>query len=241
MIYAIISDVHSNIEALTAVLIEIKKSKIEEIFFLGDAVGYGPNPDECTKTVNDHCSAMILGNHDMAVLGLLDIEFFNVYAQQAIQWTVQKMNVNNKLLLKKFDMLRKISQKDIFLVHSTPKKPEMWAYIYTLWDAAENFHYFDTKICFVGHSHKPFIFEKKPSGEIVSHKERVSLSEGSRYLVNVGSVGQPRDRDHRACYCIVNEGAIFFRRVEYDIKMTQNKMLKYGLPSYLIERLSYGI
>ncbi len=241
MLYAIISDVHSNLEALNAVLNDIKKFGIKEIFFLGDSVGYGPDPDECTSILNSLCSVLIAGNHDMAIIGLTDISQFNSFARIAIEWTSKQMKAENISLLKRYKMLQEILEKNIFLVHATPKKPEEWSYIDIMWDVDKQFHYFDDKICFVGHSHKPFIIEKKSSGELLLHKEEVRLSEKSRYLINVGSVGQPRDRDPRASYCIFDNGLIYFRRIEYNIKKTQKKMMGYGLPVYLIERLSYGV
>jgi diadenosine tetraphosphatase ApaH/serine/threonine PP2A family protein phosphatase len=110
----------------------------------------------------------------------------------------------------------------------------------TLWDAEINFHYFDNKICLLGHSHQPFIIERLPSGEMVTHKNEVKINESSRYIVNVGSVGQPRDKDPRACYAVINDWIRIYR-VEYDIKKTQEKMKKHGLPQFLIDRLKEGI
>lgn len=241
MRYAVISDVHSNLEAVQSVLEDIKKEGIEEILFLGDAVGYGPDPEECLNILNAECKILIAGNHDMAVIGLTDIGLFNSAARTAIEWTSQRINVNNILLLKKFKISENIPEKDISLFHSTPKEPEKWSYLETNFDAEVNFHYFDSKICFLGHTHKPSIIEKKPSGDMLFHRDDVRLSKASRYIVNAGSVGQPRDKDPRACYCIFDEGLIRFRRIEYDIKTTQDKMTQYGLPDYLIERLSYGV
>lgn len=240
MKYAVISDVHSNLEAAQSVLQDINKKGINEILFLGDAVGYGPDPEECIKILNAECKILIAGNHDRAVIGLTDIGLFNSVARIAIEWTSQRINADNILLLKRFKISESIPEKNISLFHSTPKEPEKWSYFQTNFDAEVNFHYFDSLICFLGHTHKPFIIEKKPSGEILFHRNDVRLSEASRYIVNAGSIGQPRDGDPRACYCIFDEELIYFRRVEYNIKKTQDRMMHYGLPFYLIDRLSYG-
>jgi len=126
------------------------------------------------------------------------------------------------------------------LVHSTPKEPEEWHYLLTLWDAEINFHYFDNKFCFLGHSHYSFVIEKLPSGELVAYKEAAVIGKTERYIMSVGSVGQPRDGDPRACYAIVNDEKMEIIRVPYDIKSVQKKMITEGLPLFLSERLSRG-
>lgn len=241
MRYAIISDVHSNLESLTAVLEDIKKNNIIEVLFTGDAVGYGPDPDECLKIIENECKALIAGNHDWAVLGLIDITFFNPVARIAIEWTRERIAKENIELLRGFKLTESLTEENIFLVHSTPREPERWGYLLTKSEIAENFNHFSRRICFVGHSHIPFIAKMEQTGEIILYKKRVLVSENARYIVNAGSVGQPRDGDPRACYCIFDEGVIFIRRVEYDVSKTQIKMAEKGLPTYLIERLSYGV
>lgn len=241
MRYAVISDVHGNIEALKAVLKDIRKKKIAEIVFLGDAVGYGPDPIECINILNAECKILLAGNHDYAVLGLIDIDFFNPYAKAAILWTKEKINKESLEILKTFLISKEIENRKIFLVHSTPKEPEKWHYLLTLWDAEVNFHYFGNKICLLGHSHQPVIIERIPSGEMHVYRDEAKIKESDRYIINVGSVGQPRDGDPRACYAIVDDVSIRLCRVEYDIEKTQSKMRIYGLPSKLIERLSRGV
>lgn len=238
---ALISDVHANLESLMAILADIKKNDIKEILFIGDAVGYGPDPDECLRIIETECSVMIAGNHDWAAIGLTDIAFFNSAARSAIKWTMERLSSENIQLLRRFKLTEAIPEKDLFLVHSTPKEPQRWSYLLAQRDVVTNFDYFHTKICFLGHTHLPFIAELKPHGEIVVHNDKTEVLEGSRYIVNAGSVGQPRDGDPRACYCIYDKESIYFRRVKYDVTNTQNKMSKYGLPEYLIERLSYGV
>ncbi|BCB97442.1 metallophosphatase family protein [Dissulfurispira thermophila] len=241
MRYAVISDVHGNLEALKAVLKDIKKKKIADIVFLGDAVGYGPDPDECINILNAECQILLAGNHDHAVLGLIDIDFFNPYAKAAILWTKEKISKEHLEIMRTFPIYKEIENKKIFLVHSTPKEPESWHYLLTLWDAEVNFHYFDNKICLLGHSHQPFIIERILSGEMRTYKSKVGIGETERYIINVGSVGQPRDGDPRACYAIIDDISVELFRVEYNIKKTQDKMRIYGLPFPLIERLTRGV
>lgn len=241
MKYAVISDVHGNIEALNAVLKGIKDKNIREIIFLGDAVGYGPDPEECVGILNSECSAMLAGNHDWAVLGLTDIEYFNPDAKASILWTRERLSREAISTLKTFVISKEIENKKILLVHSTPKEPEAWHYLLTLWDAEINFHYFDNRICLIGHSHQPFIIERLPSGEMITYKDRAMLVNENRYIINVGSVGQPRDRDPRACYAVIDEGSANIYRVQYDIEKTQSKMRMHGLPLPLINRLAIGV
>lgn len=241
MHYAVISDVHANLEALEAVLDDIKNRKIENILFLGDVVGYGPNPNECTKLLKDFCKVLLAGNHDYAVLGLTDIEYFNEYARAAVEWTSSIITKQNLSALEALPLIKVLKRDNILLVHSTPKGPQEWHYLLTLWDAENNFHYFEEKICFLGHSHYPFIIERLPSGEMITYKNDVRLGKAERYIINVGSVGQPRDGNPRACYAIIDDEKVEFIRVKYDIEKTQRKMHNVRLPLPLIERLERGV
>jgi diadenosine tetraphosphatase ApaH/serine/threonine PP2A family protein phosphatase len=238
MLFAVISDVHSNFEALDMVLKDIKLKKIKDIFFLGDAVGYGPNPNECVEMLSETCKILLAGNHDWGVLGLTNVSFFNEYARSAIEWTRNVITEKNKKILESLPVKKEF--KDILFVHSTPREPDEWHYLFTLWDAEINFQYFDNKVCFLGHSHQPFIIERVPSGELVTYREKTQMKDSTRYIINVGSVGQPRDGDPRACYVIVKDKDIQIIRIPYDIETVQNKMRKGKLPDLLIERLSVG-
>lgn len=237
---AIISDVHANLESLEAVLKDIKKRMIKDILFLGDAVGYGPNPNECLKLLSDNCKVLLAGNHDWAAIGLTDVDSFNEYAKAAIIWTRDTLTEENGTLLKTFPVMKEMRDEDLLLVHSTPKEPEAWHYLFTLWDAEVNFNYFGQRLCFIGHSHIPFVIERLPSGEMLTFNKETALKKNARYIVNCGSVGQPRDRNPKACYALLGEDRIEFVRVEYDIERTQKKMSEAGLPLPLIERLSRG-
>ncbi len=239
MSYAILSDVHANLEALEAVLEDLDKKNIDDVLFLGDAVGYGPNPNECIESIVRRCKILLAGNHDWGTLGLTDISYFNLYARAAIEWTKKTLTEGNKKILGSLPV-KEEKGGDLFLVHSTPKEPEEWNYLLTLWDAEMNFNYFDNKFCFLGHSHQPFIIERIPSKELVTYKKAVSIGKTERYIVNVGSVGQPRDGDPRACYALMNDDKIEIVRISYNVEAVQEKMRKEGLPKMLIERLSIG-
>jgi predicted phosphodiesterase len=240
MRYAVFSDVHSNLEALTAAIADIEQRKIEDIMFLGDAVGYGPDPNECIDILVERCKILLAGNHDWGVIGRTDINYFNEYARYAIEWTKAVLTEKNNNILKSLPVQKESRGKDILFVHSTPKEPEEWHYLLTLWDAEMNFHYFDNKFCFLGHSHQPFIIERLPSGELISYRDAARIKKSSRYIINVGSVGQPRDGDPRISYAIIDGKNIEIIRVPYDIERVQGKMRKAHLPSVLIERLSVG-
>jgi predicted phosphodiesterase len=239
--YAVLSDVHANAEALRAVLDDIRRKRISEIFFLGDAVGYGPDPNECVELLYPRCPLLIAGNHDWAVLGRTGTETFNENARLAVAWTKQNLSLSNTKILEAAPLKAQLAGRNITLVHAAPFKPELWKYILTKSDAEMNFEHFDTDLCFTGHSHRAGIIEIDCSGGLHMHKEEASIKKGHRFIINVGSVGQPRDGDPRACYAVSDDGGIGFVRVEYDIAATQEKMRSAGLPEPLIERLSYGM
>ncbi len=236
-----ISDVHANLEALEAVLEDIGKRKVKDVIFLGDAVGYGPNPNECIELLKDSCKVMLAGNHDCALTGLTDTENFNEYARLAIEWTSSVLTKPNLDVLKELSFVKVLKKDNALLVHSTPKEPEIWHYLLTLKDAEINFHYFEQKICFLVHSHRSFIIEHLSSGEMISYKDKAVIKETERYIINAGSVGQPRDRDPRACYVFIADEKIELVRVKYDIEKTQKKMHNAELPLRLIERLERGV
>lgn len=240
MHYAVFSDVHSNLEAVEVVLTDVEQRKIEDIVFLGDAVGYGPDPNECIDILAGRCKILIAGNHDWGVLGLTDIPYFNEYARYAIEWTRGMLTEKNTKILQSFPVKKESKGDNILFVHSTPKNPEEWRYLSTLWDAEINFQYFDNKFCFLGHSHQPIIVERLPSGELVTYKEEARIKKGDRYIINAGSIGQPRDGDPRACYAIIDDEKVQIVKIPYDIERVQKKMKKALLPSPLIERLSIG-
>lgn len=239
--YAVLSDVHSNLEALKSVLQDLKNRHIYDIYFIGDAVGYGPEPDECIELLQTECNIILAGNHDWGVCGLTDIRYFNEYARTAIEWTRNVINRDNIKALGTFPIKFKLQKEDITLVHSTPYEPEKWHYLFRLSDAELNFKHFDSKLCFIGHSHKPVIIEKPPSGEFITDKNGANIKPDSRYIINVGSIGQPRDGDPRASYSVIDDEKVEIIRVPYNIEATQKKMAQAGLPLFLIERIAFGM
>jgi predicted phosphodiesterase len=238
--YAVISDVHANLEALQAVLKEIERERVDSILFLGDSVGYGPDPNECTEIVRDRTDVFIAGNHDRAAAGMNNITNFNPFAMVAIEWTGKVLTYENRDFLKGLPLTKELKDDDIFLVHGSPKEPHKWHYLRSEYDAQDNFPYFREKMCFVGHSHAPFIIEYTAKGRTAFHYNHTTIKEKSRYIINAGSIGQPRDGNPDAAYALLRDDTIEINRVSYDILVTQKKMKKAGLPSYLINRLSEG-
>ncbi|MBI4843038.1 MAG: metallophosphoesterase family protein [Nitrospirae bacterium] len=237
---AFISDVHGNIEALGSVMEEIRKDKAEKIFSIGDIVGYGPNPNECINALKDDADIIVAGNHDYAAVGMTDITDFNDYAKAAIQWTESVLSEENKAFLKELPLSSSIKKSGMLLVHASPKDPLEWEYVTNAGEADANFSFFSEKACFIGHTHTPAIIELSPEGKINFFRNGSEIKDGHRYIIDVGSVGQPRDGNPEAAYALYSGGAVEIKRVPYDILLTQKKMREAGLPSYLIERLSEG-
>ncbi len=240
MRYAIISDVHANLEALQAVLGKIEEEKIAGILFLGDSVGYGPNPNECIAILKEKARILLAGNHDRAVACMSGIAYFNPLAKAAIEWTREVLSGENMQFLQTLPLTAELEEDNIYLVHATPKEPEKWHYLSYKNEACINFNYFKEKICFLGHSHVPFIVERSPGGKIIFHYHFADIGEESRYIINAGSVGQPRDGNPDAAYSVLKDNTIEIKRVSYDISLTQKKMRKAGLPKQLMDRLSLG-
>jgi predicted phosphodiesterase len=241
MRYGFFSDVHANLEALKVVIADFEKEKLEKIFFLGDAVGYGPDPNECTSMIEDVSGVKLMGNHDYAALGLIETNLFNPYAQKSMEWTKSVCTEKTLKILSGFSMDHRFDR--FYLVHSTPKEPQEWNYIFDLDDAEENFNFFNKQVCLIGHSHHPAIIRKYKDKHCFLHEDHwVQMDEGFRYIVNIGSVGQPRDGSNQACYLIydVEEKRAVLKRLPYDYKKTQAKMKKKGLPQFLIDRLAIG-
>ncbi len=243
MKYVIISDIHGNIEALNTVIPIIEGEKPDRIICLGDIVGYGASPSDCLKKIREIADIVVAGNHDFAVCGNTSIEYFNPIAKDAVLWT--RKNISQE----EIDYLRNLplthSENNILFVHSVPSEPQSWEYISTLGDAIEEFSFFTEKICFIGHSHQPAIFyEDRMKRHGIYINERLELREDYRYIINVGSIGQPRDGDPRAAFGIleIDKGNSIFqlKRVPYDIGKAQEKILKNGLPEFLAMRLAMG-
>ena len=238
---ALISDIHGNLEALTAVLEDIGRQSVDHVHCLGDVIGYGSDPVACLNLVNKNCSIKLMGNHEYVVLGLESMEYYTYVAQTAAEWTRQQLSDYELSFLRDFEMERTLD--NLHLVHASPFEPNQWHYILSPEEAAWAFEHLKGNICFHGHSHIPLVFSEAPDSTPRQKTGHSFLpSRENRYLINIGSVGQPRDNDPRACYVTFDtlEYAVSYHRVEYDVKTTQHKMAQAQLPEMLISRLSFG-
>lgn len=238
---ALISDIHGNLEALTAVLRDIEQVGVNEIACLGDVVGYGCDPQACLDLINRTCRIKLLGNHDAAVLGRTSTDSYTATARITADWTREVLPDEAITGLESFALDHRYPK--ILLVHSSPYQPDEWHYILTPAEAALAFQSFPDRFCFHGHTHIPVIFTEVPDDLPVRKTAHdIDPHEESRYLINVGSVGQPRDNDPRACWTLYDtaEDSIAFRRVDYNIAQTQSKMAEANLPQPLVERLAVG-
>ena len=238
---ALISDIHGNLEALTAVLRDIERAGADEIACLGDVVGYGCDPSDCLDLVERTCRIKLMGNHDAAVLGRTPIDTYTIAARVTAEWTKEVLSDRELDILRSFTLVERVA--DCLLVHASPCDPDQWHYILTPAEASVAFEHFREPLCFHGHSHIPAIFTEIPAG-IPRLKAAHSFDphEESRYLVNVGSVGQPRDEDPRACWVRYDteQHSVEYNRVEYDISQTQAKMTEAHLHQALVNRLAVG-
>ena len=238
----IVSDIHSNLEAFQGVLKDAESNGgFTQIWSLGDLVGYGPDPVRCINLIRQYDSLGVAGNHDLASAGKLSLEAFNVYASAASEWNTAQLTEEHMTYLRDLPLMFK--QEDFTAVHGSPRDP-VWEYVVSPATAIASFHHFDTLRCLVGHSHIPFICRPQDDSVIFSEfplDTPVALGT-DRWIINPGSVGQPRDGDRRASYAIYDsdEGTVLHHRVEYDIAKTQEKMSELGLPKYLIDRLANG-
>jgi len=243
MRYLVISDIHANLQALETVL--SSAGDWESVLFLGDLVGYGPSPNECVERVVALPNVTsIIGNHDVAALGQIDLDTFNPQAKFAALWTQKQLTQTNKDFLQSLGQVEEMD--GLTLVHGSPRDP-VWEYLDRVSQAPENFARFTTPSCFNGHTHVPRIFEqdsdtRRAEMRIPEEAEVIPTADGVRRIINPGSVGQPRDGDPRAAYALYDTeaGQFEFRRVEYDFHVTQEKMEAAGLPKPLSERLAYG-
>lgn len=238
---AILSDIHSNLEALQAVLHVCATEKIDEYVCLGDIVGYGADPNDCVSLVSELTPHIVAGNHDHGVCELTNIAYFNDAAQKAIEWSKRIMLKKHTGFLSSLPLVTE--HRNMLFVHSTPAFPESWNYILSMNDAMREFGFFEQQLCFVGHSHQPVVFSMNQDSEIGSSiDESCRCVSTKRYIINAGSVGQPRDGDPRASFVIFDtrKKKITVRRVAYNIAACQEKILGAGLPPFLAQRLEVG-
>lgn len=237
----IISDIHANINALEAVLLEA--GAVDAVWCLGDIVGYGPDPNQCVERVRNLPNlTCILGNHDAAALDQIDITAFNPEARQAITWTQQALSDESIKFLKSLAETAVVG--DVTLAHGSPRQP-IWEYLLDTRTATLNFDFFRTPFCFVGHTHLPVLYylpDDTRAARLLVPDNFTQTTLTPRSIINPGSVGQPRDRDPRSAYAIYDTdlGTWEFRRIAYNILDVQDRMRKMGLPDRHIQRLSSG-
>jgi diadenosine tetraphosphatase ApaH/serine/threonine PP2A family protein phosphatase len=244
MRYALLADIHANLPAFSAVLDDINhRGGVEELWCLGDIVGYGPHPGQCIELLRQQKHICIAGNHDLGAIGKLALSDFNPDAAYACRWTAQQLSAGDIEYLESLPLV--LEKDDFTLVHGSPREP-VWEYLISKGNARENFFYLKTRFCLVGHSHMALIFKQEEDGSCSFIPLSISIGQvlgKSRMIVNPGSVGQPRDGDPRASYVIYDSdsGVVRLYRVEYDISATQLEMTKKNLPVRLIVRLEHGL
>jgi diadenosine tetraphosphatase ApaH/serine/threonine PP2A family protein phosphatase len=236
---AILSDIHGNLEALQAVLDDVAGQDIDICLCLGDLVGYGADPNLCAQRIREVSHQVVAGNHDHAAVGKTDVSVFNPHARRAIAWTAKNLLPENVQYLSGLPYTARLD--DLLLVHATPSDPAAWNYLLSRQAAKAEFDIFSDRICAIGHSHQPLVFSQT-DGLSNWARQPLRCASGERYIVNVGSVGQPRDGDPRASYVIFDHQAdtLQLRRVAYDIQGAQRKILQAGLPPILAVRLANG-
>ena len=239
----IFTDVHSNIEALTAVVDAYAKEHVDKYICLGDVVGYGANPNECCEIVRKLADVIVLGNHDAAVCGRMDYSYYYDAAHMVLDWTATNLTPENREWLNALPFMSVL--EDLCFCHGSPAVPEQFEYIFSLEQARALLGRFGAlqRVTFLGHSHlcKTFAIVENEVNDVIAQK--FGLRKGYKYVISAGSVGQPRDYDTRACYTVYDtENRIFeFKRVEYDVEKAGAKILTAGLPPAFAKRLQMGI
>ncbi len=236
----LLGDIHANLEALQAVLRAAVKQKITHFACLGDIVGYGADPGPCVREIMKLGCPTVAGNHDFAVVGYTSDDYFNPFARDAVVWTRKQLSPEETDFLTSLPFIHN-DLNDFTVVHATLDEPEKWGYVLNFFDAARCFRFLKTRICFIGHSHIPIILEKCETIEAI-YETKYRLKPDCKYIINIGSVGQPRDGNYRACFAIYDtkEMVVEIKRVAYDVGKAQAKIVKSGLPEVLADRLGIG-
>jgi len=236
---ALFADIHANLEALEAVLADAEAHGATDYVCLGDIVGYNADPAACLERVRAMGCPVVKGNHDEDASGTHSLEAMNPVAAAALQWTREQLSDEQRQWLRRLRMVRQV--EDFTVVHSTLDQPANWNYVTNRFDAMANFSYQFTQVCFHGHTHVPRVYVKTDKVQEVP-ADQVAIEDGAKYFINIGSVGQPRDGDWRASYVLydLESRVIYFRRIEYDIATTQQKILAAGLPEMLAHRIAEG-
>ena len=239
MKYLILSDIHGNAQALEKVIEEIAVTRPDFVVSLGDVVGYGANPSDCIDLVDQHCNIRVCGNHDFVAAGLAESENFNITARISIEWTKSSLSARQKELLNAYDTVR--HHGECLFAHSSPVSPLDWEYIYTIGQAERIFRETDARFIFIGHTHVPGIISYDPvSGYSVENSSKVEVEPNRRYLINPGSIGQPRDGVSAASFALIDvqRSRISLRRIPYDVTEAQERIRAEGLPESLASRLA---
>lgn len=238
--YAILGDIHGNLEALTTVLQDAKEQGVTAYACVGDIVGYNADPAACLATIRGLSAVCVGGNHDHYCSHTVALTDFHPLAANVVDWTRNQLGADDLSFLRDLKLVRVV--QGFTLVHSTLDMPDKWGYVFDELEAESNFNYQSTALCFNGHTHQPAVFEKSP-GVRRGETTRIKVVLGKKYFVNVGSVGQPRDGDPRSSYVIYDIDAreIVFRRLEYDVQGAQRKIQDAHLPERLAQRLALGL
>jgi predicted phosphodiesterase len=244
MKYGILGDIHSNLSALQTVLARMDAAGVETLVSVGDVVGYGAAPSECIAILREREAIVVKGNHDAACVGELDDRTFNPYARAAVAWTRTVLSASEKRWLSALPMVATLEHCQI--AHGTLHDPELYDYILSLSDADPSLDEMVRPACFVGHSHVPLTvmrFADEPQRTAYTYETEIDLSETVRALVNVGSVGQPRDENPDSAYALFDTSAkrVSILRTSYDIEAEIARIRAAGLPSVLGERLRLGV
>ena len=239
MRYAVIADIHANLEALEVVLNDAKAQQCTHYCCVGDVVGYNANPKECLDIVRSMGMPVVKGNHDEYCSTEENLEGFNPHAAEAVSWTRKQLNPDDRKWLREFKYIRLVAS--FTMVHATLDGPQRWGYVFDRLAAAASFTYQNTAVCFFGHTHVPLAFVRDSVVRGGTYS-KFRVEPGKKYFVNVGAVGQPRDGNPKAGYVVydLNEGTIELRRLDYDIPKAQKKIMEAGLPQRLADRLALG-
>ncbi len=251
MRYLILSDIHGNWEALSAVLSHVRRKKFERVLFLGDAVGYGASPNAIMDWLRGLGASVdsVRGNHDRVCSGLDSGDYFNRYALQAVHWTADHLEDRNRKMLQELPQGPKVIEEQLAICHGAPHDED--AYVFSGNDALSAFEEIHQQVIFFGHTHVPslFVLDEGSSGPflevrlLAGERQQLNLEDGRRYLINPGSVGQPRDRDPRAAYGIYDSKIrrFYHYRVVYSAAEARRRIIRVGLPPMLGDRLLHGV
>jgi predicted phosphodiesterase len=238
---AVLSDIHGNLHALEAVLQSIDRDGPDAVWCLGDLVGYGPRPNECCALVEDRADVCLIGNHDLGVLGRLDLDDFSYDAAASARWTAGVLEDGHRRYLESLESQSEEGRYGLY--HASARDP-VWEYVLTPFAALASFASSEADVLLVGHSHVALAFklaDQRLETTIAPGGTELDLSGDGRWILNPGSVGQPRDGDSRAAYLLIDNDRVRYRRIEYPVERTQEEIRERGLPEPLADRLAHGL